>query len=228
MSSVTTGADGSCLVDPATFTEFASEFDVMVLDVHGVVLNKPLHDFVLDVGERSGEGGPELLRRWRNDLRVPFWEGYLSEAEMWMRLAPGFDPHVLRDDFESRFAAGPLFGAVVGSSGPMWLLSNHRTDWLLPRLERFGLSDRFERVLVSDRIRAAKPSPRAFDEIVERSSSASVCFVDDQSSNVEGARARGVSARLLGPGDVGRRSGPSPPQPSGDVPDTTGPLVRRL
>ncbi len=199
MSSVAAGADASLQVDPATFGELMSEFEVMVLDVHGVVLNRPLHDFVFDVGERTGEGGEELLRRWRSDLRVSFWQGRLGEPDMWAQLAPELDPQVLRDDLESRFATGPLYGSIVGSSRRMWLLSNHHSGWLLPRLERFGLADRFERVLVSDRIAAAKPSPRAFAQVVELSRDTSTCFVDDQRHNVEGARALGLTARLLRP-----------------------------
>jgi hypothetical protein len=33
-----------------------------------------------------------------------------------------------------------------------------RTDWLMARLDRFGLTERFERIYVSDAIGAAKPS----------------------------------------------------------------------
>lgn len=200
MNVVAGQVDGSIRVDPASFVATTAEFDVVVLDVHGVVLNKPLGDFIVDVGERSGEGGVELLARWRRELRVPFWEGRLDEAELWAALAPGRDPAELRDELESRYARGPLYRTVLDGDTRTWLLSNHRSDWLLPRLERFGLAERFQRVLVSDRIGAAKPSPRAFDEVAALGRTSSVCFVDDQTANVDAARACGVAARLLVPG----------------------------
>ena len=43
---------------------------------------------------------------------------------------------------------------VTDHDGPIWLLTNHRTEWLLPRLERFCIADRFDRVLVSSAILA--------------------------------------------------------------------------
>lgn len=74
------------------------------------------------------------------------------------------------------------------------VLSNHRTDWLLPRLERFGVIDRFELILVSDAIGASKPSPGAFAALRARSDAV---FFDDSRRNVEAARALGIEAHVV-------------------------------
>ncbi len=167
-----------------------------MLDVHGVVFTNPFPNFLHDIGERVDIGGAELIRRWRAHWRRPFWEGRISESEMWSAVAPGLDPGELRADLETRYERGPWFDFVSEHEGPMWLLSNHRTDWLLPRLERFGVADRFDRVLVSDALGAAKPSPAAFAEL--RACDDAV-FFDDSSCNVRIARALGIDAHLVDP-----------------------------
>lgn len=167
---------------------------VVVLDVHGVVINNPLPQFLHDIGERVGIGGEELVRRWRARWRRPFWEGSITEAEMWEAIAPGLDAAELRADLEARYRRGPWFGFVLEHAGPVWLLSNHRTTWLLPRLERFGVADRFERILVSDALGAAKPSPAAFASLEARSDTV---FFDDSPCNVAAARALGIAAHVV-------------------------------
>jgi len=167
---------------------------VVVLDVHGVVINNPLPGFLREIGERVGIGGDELIRRWRARWRLPFWEGAITDAEMWEAIAPGLDAVELRDDLEARYRPGPWFDFVIGHDGPMWLLSNHRAAWLLPRLERFGVADRFERILVSDVLAAAKPSAAAFAALQERDD---LVFFDDSQCNVDAARSFGIDAHLV-------------------------------
>ena len=171
---------------------------LLVLDAHGVVINNPFPGFLRDVGDRVDIGGDELTRRWRERWRLPFWEGDISEAEMWKAIAPRLDPVELRNDLESRYRPGPWFQFVTRHDGPMWLLSNHRTEWLLPRLERFGVADRFERILVSDALGAAKPSPAAFAALQPRND---VVFFDDSACNVGAARELGIEAYVVGDTD---------------------------
>lgn len=170
--------------------------EVVVLDVHGVVFNNPLPRFLAELGARSELGSNRFKRMWRSTWRVPFWEGRVTEAEMWAGIAPGLDAACLRADLERRYRPGPWFDFVVAHDGPLWLLSNHRTDWLLPRLERFGLAERFDRVLVSDALGAAKPSPDAFAPLVEHGS---LVFFDDSQRNVDAARAQGLTAERVTP-----------------------------
>jgi putative hydrolase of the HAD superfamily len=169
--------------------------ELIVLDVHGVVLNNPLPYFLAELGDRSGVGANRFKRQWRSRWRIPFWEGRITEAEMWAGIAPDLDARCLKADLEQRYRPGPWFDWVAAHDGPIWLLSNHRSDWLLPRLERFGVADRFERVLVSDALGAAKPSPKAFAALVDRPS---LAYFDDSHRNVQAARALGVTAHVVG------------------------------
>lgn len=167
---------------------------LLVLDVHGVVLNNPLPDFVAQLPAPRGALEPARAR-WARARRA-FWEGRLSEERLWAELAPGADPAELRRALEARYAPGPYHPYLMDSSHRCWLLSNHRQAWLLPRLRRFGLADRFERVLVSDQLGAAKPSYAAFAPVIEAAKSDRVTFVDDNPRNVAAARRLGLCAVL--------------------------------
>ena len=169
--------------------------ELIVLDVHGVVLNNPLPYFLAELGNLTGVGANRFKRRWRSRWRIPFWEGRITEAEMWAGVAPDLDAQCLRADLEQRYRPGPWFDWAVTHDGPLWLLSNHRSDWLLPRLERFGVADRFERVLVSDALGAAKPSALAFADLVDQPS---LAYFDDSRRNVETARSLGIDAHVVG------------------------------
>ncbi len=184
----------TAMIGPGNDLRRLADGGLVVLDVHGVVLSNPFPGFLREIGERVGIGGDEMFRRWRARWRRPFWEGSITEAEMWEAIAPGLDTVELRADLETRYRRGPWFDVVDDHDGPIWLLSNHRTDWLLPRLDRFGVRDRFERILVSDALRAAKPSPGAFAALAERDDTV---FFDDSSDNVEAARRLGITAHVV-------------------------------
>ena len=163
---------------------------LLVLDGQGVVFNNPFPAFLADLGVRTGVGELEISSRWTDELRLPFWTGQLGEAAMWARLAPGISTTDLRQDLERRYAPGPMYDHVRRSTGRLWLLSNHRGDWLRPRLERFALTERFERILVSDEQGAAKPSPEAFVDLL----GAGCLYIDDLANNIEVARSLGIDA----------------------------------
>jgi FMN phosphatase YigB (HAD superfamily) len=199
-----TGADGhpSETTAVASLPEgFVQPDGVLALDVHGVVLNNPLPRFIAELGTRTGVGAEQTLTTWRRELRVPFWTGTIGDDEMWARLAPGLDPVALRNDLEDRYEPGPLFGVVQdGSTGEgdvaheTWLLSNHRHDWLVARLDRFGILPNFDKILVSDAIGAAKPSAAAFAHLA---GVAGLVYIDDNRWNVESARQLGIDATLI-------------------------------
>jgi putative hydrolase of the HAD superfamily len=157
---------------------------LVVLDVHGVVFSNPLVPYLAEMAGRYGREAPEVLQAWSTRLRRPFWLGHLSEAELWSSLFPGCDPVALSADLEGRYEAGPLFHRLDTIGDPIWLLSNHRSDWLLPRIARFGLEGRFERVYVSDAIGFVKPEPGAFLFVRELAGERTIRYLDDKPANV--------------------------------------------
>jgi FMN phosphatase YigB (HAD superfamily) len=169
---------------------------LLVLDVHGVIFTNPLVPFIAEVAEREGGDRTAAVATWTGRLRRPFWLGRLEVEDLWQALLPGRDSSALTAELEQRYAKGPLFGWIERSDEPIWLLSNHRTDWLLARLERFGLADRFERIYVSDAIGQVKPDADAFRFAQRQAGERPITYVDDKPGNV--AVASGVFAQALG------------------------------
>ncbi len=157
---------------------------LVVLDVHGVVFSNPLVPYLAEIAEHYGREGSEVLEAWSTRLRRPFWLGQLGEVELWTSLFPGCDPVAVSAELEERYEAGPLFHRLDAISDPIWLLSNHRSEWLMPRLARFGLEGRFERVYVSDTIGFVKPEPGAFHFVRELAGERTIRYLDDKPANV--------------------------------------------
>ena len=131
-------------------------------------------------------------------MRTDAWLGRINDDELWRRLIPA---HYRSHDWRALLEAGYKYGPAAPhlrrwtECVPVWLLSNHRSDWLLPRLDRFGVLKCFERILVSDTIGATKPEQEAFDALLGQSSPAKrILFVDDQTCYVDAARQLGISS----------------------------------
>ncbi|MEX1344529.1 MAG: HAD family hydrolase [Candidatus Limnocylindrales bacterium] len=173
---------------------------LLVLDVHGVIFTNPLVPFLAEAAERSGGDGAHAVAMWNERLRRPFWLGRLEVNDLWRTVAPGADGPALTAELEQRYTEGPFFRWIERTDAPIWLLSNHRTDWLEARLERFGLARRFERVYVSDAIGHVKPDAAAFRFAQRQAGDRPVTYVDDKPGNV--AVASGVFARALTVGEA--------------------------
>ena len=170
---------------------------VIVLDAHGVVFNRAFPDFLLATATARGDDPDELWGRWSDGIRLDFWEGRSTPTQMWDQLFPGESPARLSAELERRYEPGPLYRFAATTPHRLWLLSNHRSGWLLPRLTRFGLADRFERVLVSDQLGVAKPDPRGFADVAALAERVDVTLYDDSRSNVATALDLGIDARLV-------------------------------
>ena len=173
--------------------------ELLVLDVHGVVLNNPFRDFLSELARRTDQHAAHVLARWEHEVRVPAWTGKLSDRQIWRALAgrSATDWHRL---LERYYRLGPLAPRLEQWKGrvPIWLLSNHRSHWLVPRLERFGLLSLVDRILVSDEMGFAKPSPEVFAPVLQAPASPeAVLYVDDQAKNTRIASRLGLQTALL-------------------------------
>jgi FMN phosphatase YigB (HAD superfamily) len=178
----------------------APRIELLVLDAQGVVLNSPLLRFLAEFARLTDQSPCSLIERWRSDVRDLAWVGAITDSEVWRQLAP--DRYLDSDPLialESHYHPGPAAIHLPRWSErvPIWVLSNHRTHWLIPRLERFDLTANFERILVSDRLGAAKPNFAAFAPVLSRvSEPGAALFVDDTPRNVDAARRLGLRAIL--------------------------------
>ncbi|MCA9424811.1 MAG: HAD-IA family hydrolase [Candidatus Omnitrophica bacterium] len=174
-----------------------ARIDILVLDAHGVVLNNPFKSFLGNLASLTGEKVESVQRRWDEEIRTAAWTGKITDPELWVALRGNHStcPTECQSLLEALYEVGPAAPYLEswGKKTSIWLLSNHRSHWLIPRLRRFDLVKHFDRVLISDEMGVAKPNPKAFAPILEEvDSPKSVLFVDDQSRNVETARELGI------------------------------------
>jgi putative hydrolase of the HAD superfamily len=176
----------------------ATRIELLLLDVHGVLLTRAMPALLRRLARKTGQDLEALERYWRQELRGPAWRGEIDDHELWRRLTDGREPDPDgRAMLERLCRRGPAAELLPAWSArvPVWLLSNHRSHWLEPRLERFGIARHVDRVLVSDATGAVKPEPAAFaPALAQVGDPRRVLFVDDQASNVEAARRLGVPA----------------------------------
>jgi len=173
--------------------------ELLVLDAHGVIFNNPFPTFLKDLAAIRNERPRDLLGRWTKHIRTPAWTGRLSDTELWRQLAVAGNPDDWRAKLEAMYAPGPAAPHLVrwASAAPIWVLSNHRSHWLLPRLDRFALTPHFQRVVVSDAVGAAKPDLAIFETVLDSGIARSrVLFVDDHRRNLKTARRLGFQTML--------------------------------
>lgn len=168
------------------------KIDLLVLDAHGVVFTSSFRQFLTLLADERRQPREDLLQKWRDGVRVAAWTGTISESEIWRRLGLktldeiAVARELMVDCFKVGFAGARL--PEWSLLAPIWILSNHRSEWLLPRTRKFQLDEYIAKVIVSDQVGAVKPDPAAFYPISSLEIAPSrVLFVDDQPRNLDAA-----------------------------------------
>jgi putative hydrolase of the HAD superfamily len=140
---------------------------------------------------------PDLVRELiRGPFRDDYWGGRLPESAFWERLGvpvPSDDdrPRIL--DLQPRI--DPARVAGWGEVADIWIISNHRHEWLEPVLRSTGLGDVVDRVVISSIGGHVKPDPAAWAVLLADGTPVDdVLVVDDQARNLEAARSLGITA----------------------------------
>jgi len=177
---------------------------LLVLDGQGVVFNSPIKSFLLSFAKTNNLDYRQVEDRWENGLRTLAWTGAIDDESLWKALAgkPVDIPQTMLA-LRSSYRPGPAADHVREWSGmlPVWLLSNHRSHWVLPQLDALGVRDAFRNLLVSDRTGFVKPEPAAFGQLLHSDLlPGEILIVDDQAHNVASAEEAGFSAIQATPG----------------------------
>lgn len=115
--------------------------------------------------------------------------------------AAEYDATVVRDGVPA------LLDALADGSHPIGVVSNGVGEWQRGKLAAVGLADRFDAVVTSYDAGAAKPAPEIFASAADRlPADEHVMVGDDESADVEGARAAGWQAVHVD-GGTGLRAG---------------------
>jgi FMN phosphatase YigB (HAD superfamily) len=129
-------------------------------------------------------------------FRRQYWSGDLPEDAFWQALglsvpSPGERAAIL--------GLGPLIDparvAAWREIADVWVISNHRHEWLLPVLAAHGFDAVVDRIEVSSMCRRVKPDPGAWAALLADGTHADrVAVVDDQARNLDAARGLGITA----------------------------------
>ncbi|MSO43891.1 MAG: HAD family hydrolase [Thermoleophilia bacterium] len=148
---------------------------------------------------------PDAVRRLLTDdvFRVAYWGGDLPEAAFWEAVGvPVPDERTRRRVLDLKPLIDPARVADWNARADVWVISNHRHEWLLPVLARTGLADAVDRVVVSSTSGRVKPDPAAWAVLMgDGVSPGDVFVVDDQVRNLDAARSLGMTA-VLAVGDL--------------------------
>ena len=173
-------------------------FELLVLDAGGLLVSNQLLALFAELARAAGVS-VHRVHALHHQLRHRLWCGQINEPTFWSTMFESLG--LAHDPDRWRARMGHLLGPGIPArtlerwSGhiPVWLLSNHRSEWLLPALERHGLTRHLERVVVSDIVGVAKPDPAIYELVEARAGHAPqrLLFVDDRPRNLRPARHRG-------------------------------------
>lgn len=176
---------------------------LLVLDGQGVVFDAPIRRFLANFANDYQLSLLDIEARWESGLREQAWRGLIEDEPLWNALAGRpVDAAHMRRCLDASYRPGPAAAYIAdwSSKAQLWLLSNHRSAWLLPRLNAFGMTERFKRFLISDKTGFVKPEAAAFDPVVRHGvAGQNVLFVDDQPHNVLAADALGIHGVVASP-----------------------------
>jgi putative hydrolase of the HAD superfamily len=140
---------------------------------------------------------PDLVRDLiRGPFRGDYWGGRLPESAFWDRLgvtAPS--PAERADILALRPRIDPARVAAWRAVADVWIISNHRHEWLEPVLAETGLGDVVDRVVISSIGGCVKPDPAAWAVLLaDGTVPGDVLVVDDQATNLDAVRSLGITA----------------------------------
>lgn len=147
--------------------------------------------------QRTG-ADPDAVRALITDdaFRRQYWSGDLPERDFWRAIAvPVPSAAERRSILDLRALIDPARVAAWQRVADVWVISNHRHEWLLPVLTAHGLDVVVDRVEVSSLVGRVKPDPGAWEVLLTNGVPADrVAVVDDQERNLEAARGLGMTA----------------------------------
>lgn len=171
------------------------------LDAGGVLIDSLMPSFPARAAASMG-ADPGTVRAMLTDdgFRRGYWSGDLPEDAFWGTLdldAP--DPGRRAEVLDLRPRIDPARVAAWRAVADVWVVSNHRHEWLLPVLGRLGFDEVVDHIEVSSLTGRVKPDPAAWEALIADGTPAmDVVVVDDQEPNLEAARSLGITAIRAG------------------------------
>jgi putative hydrolase of the HAD superfamily len=174
----------------------------LVLDAGGVLFGESFRPFLRELATENGRDADEMIGFYNSELRRPLWTGSHSEEDFWLRIADWLGVEPQTETWRQRMLEAIDLPLPVAASlerwadvAELWILSNHRHEWLAPLLAEAGFTPHFTRILVSSELGEMKPDPAIFERVVA-GRPVRVLFVDDKQENLDAGAAFGIEAQL--------------------------------
>ncbi len=186
---------------PESTSAHAPPVEHLILDIGGVVLPSAMPQIVTELAGLSGKSEQQLWRFFNTRLFQPFWSGQMGIDEFWTV----FTAHANIPGAPGRWQTEMTTSMLQPLSGveqvrrwaevvPVGVLSNQRSEWVLPVFEREGLTELFDPVLISSATGLVKPDLRAFGQLAHLGSAPErVLYVDDRPQALRRAEQHGIS-----------------------------------
>lgn len=177
----------------------------LVLDVGGVLFGEGFRPLLGSLAEAGGYPAENGVAHYNQHLRPGLWRGGITVDQFWGSFGETFSipeeelARLVSDGTPQIFQALPALDRLRdwAQRVELWILSNHRHEWLRPELERRGLDQVFDRIIISSEVGLMKPDKGIYATLRDGSPD-QVLFVDDKDENIEAAFAIGaVDAAVL-------------------------------
>jgi len=172
----------------------------LVLDVGGVLLSNLTPAFWSEATARGRAEYAAVRSRYKSEIRDDLWSGALTEEQFWRWIGtncPSVTPSEGQALLMDCLVPLPALERLHDWSrmADLHLLSNHRHEWLLPKLSHvIGL---FRSVTVSSQAGCFKPNAAIYRIAAESlAAGAPILFVDDSAANLQQAESLGWSTLL--------------------------------
>ncbi|ONI91751.1 hypothetical protein ALI22I_07765 [Saccharothrix sp. ALI-22-I] len=177
----------------------------LLLGACGVLVGEPMGPLFAAIGQAAGMEAEAVEAVFRERFRDDLWSGRLDEAVFWKQLAADCDitadPLAWREVLIGAMVSLPAVQHVEawGSEARLVLVSNHRGEWLMPILDRRGLTPHFDRLYISSKTGLVKPDPKVFHTALESSAPQSALYIDADEVNLRVAATLGITTALAEP-----------------------------
>jgi HAD superfamily hydrolase (TIGR01509 family) len=176
----------------------------LVLDAGGVLYDEGFRPLLGSLAVSAGRPAEDGVDYYNTQLRRHLWRGCISVDEFWTRLSD-FLPLTKEQLAELIENGAPgIFNPLDSlekieewsEKAEVWILSNHRHEWLLPALEESGIRDYFDRIIISSSAGHMKPDLAIYEGLREGEPE-EVMFVDDKAENLDAAREASAADKLV-------------------------------
>ena len=162
----------------------------LILDAGGVLFSENFREYLGGLAETHGCDRDQFVTFYNSGPRNRLWRGEESLTAFWDEIAHELGLATAPPEFDEQAAA--LFEPLEALArlpdwsrrSELWLLSNHRHEWLRPMLSQYGVV--FANELISSELGAMKPEPAIFRGLLTGDPEA-ILFVDDRQDNLDAA-----------------------------------------